>query len=142
MQLKIITPERITFEGEIDELIVPTVAGEIAVLPHHIDLLTQVTSGEITIKIKGKEEHIAVTGGFLQINHDSLTLLADYAVHSEQINAQKALEAQKRAEEILKKKSEHTTEQDLALAQAEMRRAILELKVVRRRRGGSNLPQS
>lgn len=141
MNLKILTPERITFEGDIDELIVPTVTGEIAVLPHHIDLLTQVSEGELTIKMKGKQEHIAVTGGFLQINNDTLTLLADYAIHSEKINAQKALDAQKRAEEILKKKSEHTTEQDLALAQAEMRRAILELKVARRRRGGQGLPQ-
>ncbi|MBI5044753.1 MAG: ATP synthase F1 subunit epsilon [Candidatus Levybacteria bacterium] len=134
MNLKILTPEKITFEGDIDELIVPTITGEIAILPHHIDLLTQVSDGELVIKNKGKQEHIAITGGFLQINKDTLTLLADYAVHSEKINAQKALEAQKRAEEILKKKSEHTTEQDLAIAQAEMRRAILELKVARKRK--------
>lgn len=142
MLLKIITPVKVAFEGEIDELIVPTVAGEIAILPHHVDLLTQVTEGEITIKTKGKEEHIAATGGFLQINKDTITLLSDYAVRSEEINTQKALEAQRRAEEMLKKKAENVSERDLAQAQAEMRRAILELKVSKRRRGGRTLPQS
>lgn len=142
MNLKIITPEKVTFEGEIDELIVPTVQGEIAVLPHHIDLLTQLSEGELTIKIKGKEQHIAVTGGFLQVDKDNLTLLSDFAVRSEEINAQKALEAQKRAEEVLKNKKEDISERDFALAQSEMRRAILQLKVARRRRGNQTLPQS
>jgi len=138
MILKIVTPEKVTFEGEIDEVIVPTVTGEIAILPHHVDLLSQVSEGEITIKIKGKEQHVAVTSGFLQISNDTVTLLADYAVRSEEINTQKALEAQKRAEETLKKKAETLNERDLALAQSEMRRAILELKVAHRRRGGSS----
>jgi len=135
MQLKILTPEKVAYDGEADELIVPTVLGEIAILPHHVDLLTQLSEGEMTIKTKNKTLHIAATGGFLQINKDTVTLLADYAVQSEEINAQKALEAQKRAEEILKKKSEDVSETDLALAQSEMRRALMELKVVRRRRG-------
>ncbi len=134
MNLKILTPEKVAYEGEVDELIVPTVQGEIAILPHHVDLLTQVGEGEITIKTKGKDTHIAATGGFLQINKEEITLLADYAVRSEEINAQKALEAQKRAEEILKKKAEDISERDMALAQAEMRRAIMELRVARKRK--------
>ena len=134
MNFKIITPQAVTFEGEIDEAIIPTTQGEIAVLPNHADLLTQVSEGEITIKTKGKTTHIAVVGGFLEIVKGSLSLLAEYAVRSEEINTQKALEAQKRAEEVLKKKGESISEQDLALAQSEMRRAILELKVARKRK--------
>lgn len=135
MNLKILTPEKVAYDGEADELIVPTVTGEIAILPHHVDLLTQVSEGEITVKTKNKEHHIAATGGFLQVNHDTVTLLADYAIQSEEINAQKALAAQKRAEEVLKKRAEGISESDLALAQSEMRRALMELKVVRRRKG-------
>ncbi|MDQ5900692.1 MAG: F-type H+-transporting ATPase subunit epsilon [Patescibacteria group bacterium] len=134
MQLKVVTPEKVIYDGEIDELIIPTVTGEIAVLPHHIDLLTQVVPGEMTIKHKGKDQHVAVTGGFLQIVDGVLTLLSDYAVRSEEIDAKKALEAQKRAEETLKKKKEDLTERDFAVAQADMRRAILELKVANKRR--------
>lgn len=134
MQLKVVTPEKVIYDGEIDELIIPTVTGEIAVLPHHIDLLTQVVPGEMTIKHKGKDQHVAVTGGFLQIVDGVLTLLSDYAVRSEEIDAKKSLEAQKRAEETLKKKKEDLTERDFAVAQADMRRAILELKVANKRR--------
>ncbi len=141
MQLQIVSPEKILFDGEILELIAPTISGEIAVLPHHADLLTQLTEGEIIIKHKGKEEHIGVTGGFLQILGGNITLLADYAVRSEEINAQKALEAQKRAEEILKKKKEGVSERDFALAQSEFRKAIMELKVANKRRHGSGRPQ-
>lgn len=137
MNLEIITPEKVIFSGEIDELIVPTVTGEIAILPHHVDLLTQLSPGEITVKTSGKQQHIAVTGGFLQITNNSISLLADYAVRSEEINAQKALEAQRRAEDILKKKKEGISEQDFAIAQNDLRRAVLELKVANKRRRGS-----
>lgn len=133
MILKIVTPEKVIYDGEIDELIIPTATGEIAVLPHHIDLLTLITPGEMTIKHKGKEQHVALTGGFLQIEKDTLTLLSDYAIRSEEIDIKKAQEAQKRAEETLKKKGD-LSERDFAVAEAEMRRAILELKASGRRR--------
>jgi F-type H+-transporting ATPase subunit epsilon len=140
MTLEIITPEKIIFSGDIDELIVPTVTGEIAILPHHVDLLSQLAPGEIIVKANNKPHHIAVTGGFLQITNDKISLLADYAVRSEDINAQKALEAQRQAEEILKKKKEGISEQDFAIAQNDLRRAVLELKVANKRRRGSQMP--
>lgn len=141
MNLKIISPEKVIFEGEITELIAPTVSGEIAVLKEHADLLTQLSEGEITVKSKGKDDHIGVTGGFLQIIKGDVTLLADYAVKSEEINAQKAMEAQKRAEEILKRKKEGVNERDFASAQSDMRRAMMELKIANKRRHGSGRPQ-
>lgn len=143
MYLEIITPEKTLLKEEIDELIVPTVNGEIAILPHHVNLLTEIIPGELTIKIKQKEQHLAITGGFLQIVNNTITLLADYAVKSEEIDAKKALEAQKRAEEILKKKAEGISQQDFEQAQSEFRRAIAELKVAnRRRRSGLPTPSS
>ncbi len=136
MFLEIITPEKVVFSEEIDELIVPTVNGEIAILPHHVNLLTQLEPGEMTIKQKGKTQHLAVTGGFLQIAHDKISLLSDHAVRSEEIDAKKALEAQQRAEKKMKEEREHMTEREFATVQADFRRAIAELKVVRRRHSG------
>jgi len=133
MNLQIITPEKVIYDGEIDELIVPTVNGEIAILPHHVNLLTQVVPGEMTIKHSGKEQHLAVTGGFLQITNDHISLLADYAVRSEEIDAKKALEAQERAEKKLKEAGESLSEREFALIQGDLRKAITELKVVHRR---------
>lgn len=137
MRLQIITPEKIIFDEEIDELVVPTVKGEIAILPHHVNLLTQIAPGEMTIKQKQKSLHMAVAGGFLQIADDAVSILADFAVRSEEIEAKKALEAQQRAEEKIKNQKEHMSERDFELVQAEMRRAILQLKVARKRHKGA-----
>jgi F-type H+-transporting ATPase subunit epsilon len=133
MHLEVITPEKVIFSDEIEELIAPTVNGEIAILPHHVNLLTQLEPGELTIKTKGKMQHLAVTGGFLQIANNKVSLLSDYAVRSEEIDAKKALEAQQRAEKKMKEDRENLTEQEFATVQGEFRRAIAELKVVRRR---------
>ena len=81
--------------------------------------------GEVILKIGGKEQFLAITGGFLEVNNNKVTILADYAVHAEDIDVDKALEAQKRAEEILKKKTEGGTQQDFASALGELGRAIL-----------------
>jgi F-type H+-transporting ATPase subunit epsilon len=132
MILQIITPEKVIYDGEIDELIVPTVNGEIAILPHHVNLLTQVEPGEMTIRQGGKEQHLAVTGGFLQITNNAISLLANYAVKSEEIDAKQALEAQERAERKLKEAGENLSEQDSAAINSELLRAITQLKVVRR----------
>jgi len=133
MHVKVITPEKVIFDNEADELILPTINGEIAVLPHHVDLLTQLAPGEMIIKVKGKDHHIALTGGFLQIEQSELSVLAEYAIRSEEIDTKKAQEAQKRAEEVLKN-TEKVGERDFAIAQMDIRRAVLELKVARKRR--------
>lgn len=130
MILKLITPERTIFEGEIEELIVPTINGEIAILPHHMNLVTQITDGEITIRAGGRTQHIAVTQGFLEIQHDTVSLLADFAVRSDEINMKEVVEAQKRAEEMLKEKRDDITERDF---EAAMRRAMVQIKVANKR---------
>lgn len=134
MLLEIITPEKTVLKEEIEELTAPTEDGYITVLPHHVNLLTQLAPGELIATVKGKKQHLAVMNGFLKVQKNDILILADYAIHSDEIDTQKALEAQKRAEETLKKKEENISESDLALAQGEMRKAILELKVARRRR--------
>lgn len=140
MQLEILTPEKIVYSEEIESLSVPTPQGEITILPEHIALVTRVTEGEMTIKTKNKTNVLAVTSGFLQIQDGKITLLADYAVRSDEINTQKAMDAKKRAEEVLKKKREDVSDKDFAMAESEMRRALLELKVSNRRRKPSTIP--
>jgi len=133
MQLEIVTPEKIIYQGEVDEVIVNTADGEIGILPHHVNLFTKVLPGEMTIKIGGKEQFLAITGGFLEVSNNKISLLADYAVRAEEIEVEKAIAAQKRAEEVLKKKEEGLSEKDFASAQGDLRRALLELHVAKRR---------
>ena len=129
MKLEIVSPEKTLYSGDVDQITVDTVDGRIAILPHHVNLFTKIKTGELKLKVGGKEEILAVTGGFLQVSNNVITLLADYAIHAEDIDVQKAIEAQKRAEEVLKKKEGQLTDAEYADLQSALGRAILELKV-------------
>lgn len=141
MHLEVLTPDKKILSEEIEELIVNTPKGQIGILPHHVNFVTKVVPGEMLIKIKGKMKYFAMTGGFLEVNNNKINILADYAVESEKIEADRALEAKKRAEEVLKKSKESVSEKDFARAQVDLRRAILELNAVNRRRKERNIPQ-
>lgn len=126
LQISLVTPEKTILETEADELIIPTTEGEITVLPDHVPLLSQLAQGELIIKKDNSVDHIAVMGGFLEVSGNKITVLADYAVHGNTINAIKAQEAKERAERKMK---ENLSEKDFALAEAEFQKAILELRV-------------
>lgn len=124
--LEIITPEKIIYKDEIQEVIVPTINGEIAILPNHINLLTQVNPGELIIKKGTGQQYLAITGGFLEVQDNKISILAEYAVKAQDIEIARSMEAKKRAEKVM---SEKSTDNELKIAQAEMIKAILELKV-------------
>lgn len=127
--LEIITPEKVIYKDEVDEIIVPTENGEIAILPNHINLLTQVIPGELIIKKGTGQQYLAITGGFLEVSNNKISILAEYAVKAQDIEVARAMEAKKRAEKVM---SEKSTDNELRMAQAEMIKAILELKVATR----------
>lgn len=131
LDLSIISPEKVVFTEQVDQVIIPTTTGQITVLPNHMDLFTQIAPGELIIKKGGKEDFFAVTGGFLEVGNNKATVLADYAVHSHEINAVKAEEAKKRAEKLL---AEKTSQEDIAIARSELVKSLLELKVAKRRK--------
>lgn len=134
IHLQIITPEKVIYSNDVDEVTAPTTEGHITVLPNHVGLFTRVEPGELVVRKDGKPEFLAITGGFLEVSKKEVTILADYAVKSEEIELEKAIEAQKRAAQLLKEAGEKTSQRDLALAEGEMRKAILELKVANRRK--------
>lgn len=136
---ELITPEKTVYKDEIEELTIPTSSGQITILPNHISLFTHVEHGEMIIKKNNKEQYLAVTEGFLEVNKNTATLLADYAVRSEEIEISKAIDAQKRAERVIKESREKISREDFALAESQFRRSILELKVASKRRK-VNLP--
>ncbi|RJQ38915.1 ATP synthase F1 subunit epsilon [Candidatus Microgenomates bacterium] len=137
LNLEIIMPSKVVFKDEVDEIIVPTVNGEITILPNHVGLLTQITEGEITTKKSGKEHFLAITGGYLEVNKNKVTILADYAIRSEDIEIAKVQEAQKRAQHLMQEK---VSEKDFAEIQSELRKSILQLKVANKRKRHSVTP--
>ncbi|MDO8530811.1 MAG: F0F1 ATP synthase subunit epsilon [Dehalococcoidia bacterium] len=132
IRFELVTAERIVFQDDVDVVIVPGVEGELAVLPRHAPLLTVIQPGEIRLRKKGEESSIVVTGGFLEVRPDKVTVLADAAERAEEIDASRAEAAMKSAEERMKGK---LAPEDLRLAESALRRAVVRLKVARRRRG-------
>lgn len=131
MQLNIITPTKSVLSEDVDQLTLPTETGEITILPNHVPLLTKVKPGELTIKKNNKQTFFAITGGFLEMKQNQITILADYAIRADDIEIAKAKEAQERAEKAMKEK---VSGRDFAQAEAQLTRAMLELHVAKRRR--------
>lgn len=131
LHLEIITPERVVLSEDVDAVVIPAVEGEVTILPTHIPIFTRVKPGEIKYT-KGKDEHfMAIHEGFLEVANDRVNILTNYAVRSEEIEIAKVEGARKRAEEALKAKKDSS---DFVVAEAELKKAILELKVARRGR--------
>ena len=126
LHVAVITPQQPVYADDVDEIVVPTQSGQLTILPEHIALLTPITPGEMIIKKDGKEELMAITGGFLEVGENTVTILADYAVRGSNIQVAKAQEAKKRAEKAM---AEKATDRDFAEAEAQLRRSLLELKV-------------
>ncbi len=104
IKLQIITPEKIVYQDEVNQITAPTRNGEITVLPQHIGLLTQIVPGEIIVR-KGETTHaLAVTGGFMEVSQSSVNILADYAIRAEDIEVLKAQEAQRKAQKLMEEK--------------------------------------
>lgn len=136
--IEILSPEGEILKDNIDEVILPSEQGQISILANHAPLFAKLAEGEIIVKKNNKEIYIAITGGFLEVNKNTVNVLADYAVRSENIESKKAEEAKKHAEEILKQK-EKLSEIDFSLAEKELQRSILELKIsetIRKRNRG------
>lgn len=103
LKFQIVTPERTVLREEVDSLTCPTEMGQITILPNHIPLIASLQTGELIAKINGKDQHLAVSGGFVEIRPgNEIVVLADTAEHSDEIDLTRAEEAIKRAQEDMK----------------------------------------
>lgn len=134
MQLDIVTAERLVSSDQVDVLVAPGGDGELAILPHHAPLLTTLKPGEMRVVKDGEESYIAVSGGFLEMIGNTVTVLADTAERAEEIDVERSEEALRRARERI---SEAPAEADLERAMATIRRSQARLMVARRRRSRS-----
>ncbi len=133
IKLDVVTAERLVYSDEVDIVVAPGIEGELAILPHHAPLMTMLLPGELRIRKGVDEQSLVITGGFLEVRPDRVTILADAAERAEEIDIARAEAAKKRAEERLTKR---TSEVDLARAEAALQRSLARLKVaekIRRR---------
>ncbi len=99
LTLEIVTPEAKVYTDTIDSVVIPTVEGEIGVLPGHIPLLTQVAHGELRVAKGAETQFLAVSGGFAEIEGDTVRVLAEHAITEEKIDESAVEAALKRAEQ-------------------------------------------
>ena len=100
--LEIVTPESKVYSDEADSVVLPTVEGEMGILPGHIPILTMINPGELIVSSAGKTKHLAVDKGFAQVLGDKVSVLTEGAINIEEIDLDTVAEAQARAEEALK----------------------------------------
>jgi len=130
LTLDIVTQEKRLLTVETRRVTVETSEGEITLLPDHIPLLTRLTEGLLRYEDnEGKEQVIAIFGGFLELNNRGvLSILADSAARAEDIDEARAIKAQ---EEAKIKLVDRSREAEFAIAEASMRKAALELKAAK-----------
>jgi len=131
LKFEIVTAERVVYSDDVDIVVAPGIQGQMGILPSHAPLLTTLQPGELVVRKDGEETAIFVSGGFLEIMQDRVTVLADTAERAEEIDIARAEEAKVRAEERVR---EHVPEMDLARAEAALRRSLMRLKIAERRR--------
>ena len=133
LTLEIVTPEARVYSSVIDTVVIPTVEGEIGILPGHLPLLTQVADGELRVTKNGTEQSLIIGDGFAQVDGDKVSILAENAIEEAKIDETAVEKAMQRAEDALKAK------QDMDPAEVErlesvVRFAIAQLGAKRRRR--------
>ncbi len=126
MHVDVVTAERKLYSGEADAVQAPGLEGQLGILPRHAALLTTLSPGALSIKLAGAEETIFVSGGFLEVSNNNVTVLADAAEHAEDIDQARAEEARRRAQERLAQTQSNV---ERAQLQAQLQRAINRLRV-------------
>lgn len=131
IHLDITSQDRCVFSGDVDMVVVPGSAGEMGILPHHSPLLSTLKMGVIKVRTKGEELIFTVAGGIVEVQPDSVIILADAAENVQEIDVARAEAARKKAEEYLAKAVPQDSDTYLAL-QSALRRSNLRLDAVKK----------
>lgn len=128
VNLNVVSAEEQLFSGRVESLQITGSEGELGIMPGHAPLLTSLKPGMARIvKYGGEEEVIYLSGGMLEVQPNSVTVLADVATRAEELSEQAALEAKQRAEDRI---NDHGGDVQYAEAAAELSRAVAQLRAI------------
>ncbi|AJC22262.1 F0F1 ATP synthase subunit epsilon [Pandoraea pulmonicola] len=132
IKVDVVSTERSIFSGEARFVEVPGTAGELGVLPGHTPLLTGIRPGTVRIEAAdGTETFLYIAGGFVEIQPDRVTVLADTAMRADSLDQARAERAREEAKALLEQQSDDI---DYAKAQAELAEAVAQLQAIKRMR--------
>ena len=130
LRLEIVTPDAIVYSEDVDMVTLPSVEGELGILPQHVALMTQLMPGEIIVRRGGHDEFLAVGEGLVEVTGKRVSILTDMAVAADKIDEAKVEEARQRAEARLREK---ISAEEIASVNASLARSLAQLRVKRRR---------
>lgn len=128
-RLRIVTPNREVVMEEVNEAQVPGKEGYLGILPLHAPLISELKVGELSYRRGRETTHLAVSGGFVEVLPDQVTILAETAERAEEIDVARAQAARDRAEKLLQTPDPHI---DIDRAAIALQRALMRLKVASR----------
>ena len=134
IHVEIVSAEGEIYSGDAEMVIVPAKLGDVGITPRHAPLMTNLRPGEVRIQVPDTEEEIFiyVTGGVLEVQPHLVTVLADSAMHGDQLDEQAALDAQKSAEEAL---AGATEKADIEHAQLQLVEAAARYRAAQKLKG-------
>src|SRR3990167_2376994 len=131
LSVSILTPAGPVYESqEVKVVVAPAVLGEVAILPHHAPLFTWLNAGEVTVTTsEGQSQTFAVFGGFMDVNPDGeITILADFARRSHEIDLAAAQKAKAEAEKLMEQKQTYS-EDEFARIETILKQALFSIKI-------------
>jgi F-type H+-transporting ATPase subunit epsilon len=133
IHVDVVSAEEQIFSGQAEFVVLPGEAGELGIYPKHTPLITRIKPGAVRIKVSGvvEEEFVFVAGGILEVQPNTVTVLADTAIRGRDLDEAKANEVKKMAEEAMVNRE---TDIDFAVAQTELAIAIAQLAAIQRLR--------
>jgi F-type H+-transporting ATPase subunit epsilon len=133
LDLSIVTPEGEAFAGAVDGVVLPGVAGEFGVLPGHEPFLSPLACGELEITSGGQRQCAAISGGFVEVKDDRVTVLAETCELAGDIDLARAERARERAEQQLKAAAAAAAQDaDLKLWESALARAVVRIQAAKR----------
>ncbi|MCA1850354.1 MAG: F0F1 ATP synthase subunit epsilon [Acidobacteria bacterium] len=128
IQLEVITPERRLLSEAVDSVTVPGLGGELGILPGHTPLISQLQTGILSYTQGGTTRRLHVSGGFVEVSGDRVSVLADVAERPEEIDATRARQAREHAERALSSFS--GSEEEFEAARARLERSMVRLRLI------------
>jgi F-type H+-transporting ATPase subunit epsilon len=127
IKLEIVTPERRVLDTTVDLVTIPTSSGEVGILPNHAPLISGLKSGILSYSVGVTTEKLVISGGFVEVGVNKVSVLTDIAENAGDINVEKAKLEQSEAEKALTGWS--GSEEDLAIEQAKLERSQARLQL-------------
>jgi F-type H+-transporting ATPase subunit epsilon len=135
LTLEIVTPEARVYSDTVDNVVIPTLEGEIGVLPRHLPLLSQVTDGELRVAKGSNTETFVIGDGFVQVQGDKVSVLAEHAIEENSIDEDAVEKAMQRAQtELQDAKNSKIDPAEIERLESVVRFSVAQLLIKKKRR--------